>query len=43
MKETGTTALGVDAERTLLLDKQKLIQMADSMNITIVGFPPAGM
>jgi DUF1009 family protein len=41
MKETGATALAVDAGRTLLLDKPELIESADSEGLSIVGFPPA--
>lgn len=40
MIETGATALAVDAGRTLLLDKQQMIERADRSNLTIVGFPP---
>jgi DUF1009 family protein len=37
MRETGTTVLAVDAERTLLLDKQELIGRANSAGISIIG------
>lgn len=40
MIETGTTALAIDAGRTLLLDKQAMLARADQFNLTIVGFPP---
>lgn len=40
MIETGTTALAVDAGRTLMLDKAEMIQAADRAGITIVGYPP---
>lgn len=40
MIETQTTALAVDAGRTLLLDKQELLERANSARITIVGYPP---
>ena len=40
MKETRTTMLAVDAGRTLLLDKQQLLEAADRDGITIVGYPP---
>lgn len=40
MKETGATALAIDAGRTLLLDRQELIAQADSAGITVIGFPP---
>lgn len=41
MRETGTTALAVDAGRTLLLDKEELIAAADRADICIVGHPPS--
>jgi DUF1009 family protein len=37
MKETGTTVLAVDAERTLLLDKDDMLREADGAGIAIVG------
>ena len=37
MRETNTTALAVDAQRTLLLDKHELLESADAAGITIVG------
>ena len=37
MKETGTTAMAIDAGRTLLLDKDQMIAMADEAGIAIVG------
>ena len=37
MRETGTTALAVEAGRTLMLDKQKMIEAADAAGIAIVG------
>ncbi len=37
MKETGTTALAMDAGRTLLLDRQELLAAADQAGITIVA------
>lgn len=40
MVETGTTALAVDAGRTLLLDREEMITAADEAGLTIVGFPP---
>jgi len=40
MRETGTTALAVDAGQTLLLDRDELLDRADQSGITIVGFPP---
>jgi DUF1009 family protein len=40
MIETNTTALAVDAGRTLLLDKKQLIELADKADLTIVGYTP---
>ena len=40
MQETNTTALAVDAGRTLFLDKEELLANASSAGITIVGFRP---
>jgi UDP-2,3-diacylglucosamine hydrolase len=40
MIETGTTALAVDAGRTLLLDREEMIRTADEAGIAIVGYPP---
>ncbi len=40
MIETGTTALAVDADCTLLLDKDEMIKLADQASITIIGYPP---
>lgn len=37
MKETGTTALAVDAGRTLLLDMGEMLVQADAAGIAIVG------
>ena len=37
MKETGATALAIDAGRTLLLDKAEMLASADAAKITIVG------
>ena len=37
MRETGTTALAVDAGRTLLLDRAEMIEAADEADIAIVG------
>lgn len=37
MKETGTTALGIDAGRTLLIDRDELIKAADRAGIVIVA------
>ena len=40
MKKAGATALAIDAARTLLFDRQRLIEMADAAGITIQAFPP---
>jgi DUF1009 family protein len=40
MKETGTTVLAVDAGRTLLLDKEQMLQAADREGIAIIGYEP---
>jgi len=42
MKDAGATALAVDAGRTLLFDKPKLIELADAAGIAIQAFPPEG-
>jgi len=36
MRETGTTALSIDAGRTLLLDREELVRQADSAQIAIM-------
>lgn len=41
MKSAGATALAIDAQRTLLFDREKLIASADSAGIAIEAFPPA--
>jgi UDP-2,3-diacylglucosamine hydrolase len=41
MRETGTTAMAVDAGRTLLLDRDEMLARANSAGIAIVGYPPA--
>ncbi|HLI84454.1 MAG TPA: UDP-2,3-diacylglucosamine diphosphatase LpxI [Bryobacteraceae bacterium] len=38
MCETGTTALAIEAGRTLMLDKDEMIKAADEKRLTIVGF-----
>src|SRR5262252_780733 len=43
MRDAGATALAVDAGRTLLFDKTKLIELADSTGIAIQAFPPAAL
>ncbi|HEY4364260.1 MAG TPA: UDP-2,3-diacylglucosamine diphosphatase LpxI [Bryobacteraceae bacterium] len=40
MRETGTTALAVDAGRTLLLDREELVDKANAAEVSIVAFPP---
>jgi hypothetical protein len=40
MRETGATALAVDAGRTLLLDRADTIAAADASGISIAGYPP---
>jgi DUF1009 family protein len=41
MRGAGATALAVDAGRTLLFDRTKLIELADAAGIAIEAFPPA--
>ncbi len=41
MRETGTTAMAVDAGRTLLLDRDEMLARADEAGIAIAGYPPA--
>lgn len=43
MRSAGATALAVDAGRTLLFDKAKLIEQADTFGIAIQAFPPEAM
>ena len=40
MIETRTTALAVDAGRTLLLDKEQMLERANQADITIAGYQP---
>jgi hypothetical protein len=40
MRSAGATALAVDAGRTLLFDRNKLIELADASGIAIQAFPP---
>jgi hypothetical protein len=40
MRETGATALAVDAGRTLLLDREEMIAVANQYGISIAGYPP---
>jgi DUF1009 family protein len=37
MRETGTTVLAVEAGRTLMLDKEQMIEAADEARIAVVG------
>jgi DUF1009 family protein len=37
MRETGTTALAIDAGRTLLLDRDELLSRANAASVTIVA------
>ena len=39
MRETGATVLAVDAGRTLLLDRDRMIEEANAAKISIVGHP----
>ncbi len=39
MQETGTTALAVDAGRTLLIDRRELAESADRASIAVVALP----
>ena len=41
MKQSGATALAVDAGRTLLLDRQEMIDAANAAGISIIGYPPS--
>ncbi len=38
MQETGTTALAVDAGRTLMLDRAEMIRRADEADISVIGY-----
>ncbi|HEY1239808.1 MAG TPA: LpxI family protein, partial [Bryobacteraceae bacterium] len=37
MRETGATALAVEAGRTLMLDKEQMLEAADEARIAIIG------
>ena len=39
MRETGTTVLSVEAGRTLMLDKDRMLETANDAGIAIVGLP----
>jgi UDP-2,3-diacylglucosamine hydrolase len=41
MQSAGATALAIDAGRTLLFDREKLLQLADAAGIAIQAFPPS--
>jgi UDP-2,3-diacylglucosamine hydrolase len=43
MRSAGATALAVDAGRTLLFDRAKLIELADAAGIAIQAFPPVAV
>jgi UDP-2,3-diacylglucosamine hydrolase len=40
MKKSGATALAIDAQRTLLFDRDQLIESANAAGIAIQAFPP---
>ncbi len=40
MRETGTTAMALDAGRTLLLDREEMLARADEAGIAIAGYSP---
>ena len=40
MIETQTTALAVDAGRTLLLDKDEMLKRANEAGLAIAAYPP---
>ncbi len=40
MRETNTTALAVDAGRTLMLDKDEFLERANQTGISVVAYPP---
>ncbi|MBI4443902.1 MAG: LpxI family protein, partial [Acidobacteria bacterium] len=41
MRESGATALSVDAGKTLLFDREKLLAEANGAGITMIGTPSA--
>jgi hypothetical protein len=40
MQETGTTAMSLDAGRTLLLDRTEMLELANRANVAITAFTP---
>ena len=38
MRETGTTALAIDAARTLLIDRDEILARADAAGIAIASY-----
>ncbi len=40
MQETGATALAVDAGRTLLLDRDEMLEQANRAAIALIGYEP---
>ena len=40
MQDTGTTAMAIDAGRTLFLDREELLELANAAAVAIVGYPP---
>jgi UDP-2,3-diacylglucosamine hydrolase len=40
MIDAGATALALDAGRTLLVDRQRLVEIADAADIAVEGLPP---
>jgi DUF1009 family protein len=40
MVETGTTALAIDAARTLMIDRGHMIEIANRTDLAIVAYPP---
>jgi len=42
MKETGTTALAVDAGRTLLLDRDEMLSRANEVGVAVIGVEQEG-
>jgi DUF1009 family protein len=40
MTAAGATALVIDADKTLILDREKFVQLADTSDIAVLGLPP---